>query len=120
MASVLTKSILLSVRKMLGIPAEHDQFDPDIIMHINSVFDILTQLGVGPEEGFMIEDDTTTWDDYVTDTRLNLVKSYMYAKVRLLFDPPTSGIVMGAQQEIIKEMEFRLNVQVDPEEDEDG
>ena len=108
-------SILTSVKKTLGIPAEHDQFDLDIIIHINSVFDILTQLGVGPEEGFMIEDDTTTWDEFITDQRLNLVKTYMYMKVRFLFDPPTSGIVTGAQQELIKEMEWRLNVQVDPE-----
>ena len=108
-------SILTSVKKMLGIPAEHDQFDVDIIIHINSVFNILTQLGVGPEEGFCIEDASAKWSDYTTDDNLNMVKSYMYAKVRMLFDPPTSGIVTGSQQELIKEMEWRLNVQVDPE-----
>ena len=108
-------SILQSVKKMLGIPEEHEQFDVDIIIHINSVFNILMQLGVGPEEGFSIEDASATWSDYTTDENLNLVKSYVYAKVRFLFDPPTSGIVTGAQQELIKEMEWRLNVQVDPE-----
>lgn len=108
-------SILTSVKKMLGIPEEHKQFDPDIIMHINSVFDILTQLGVGPKEGFSITGEDETWDSFVTDQRLNLVKSYVSAKVRMLFDPPTSGIVTGSQQELIKEMEWRLNVQVDPE-----
>lgn len=108
-------SILTSVKKVLGIPKEHDQFDPDIIIHINSVFDILTQMGVGPKEGFSIEDDSANWSDYITDQRLNMVKSYMYAKVQMLFDPPTSGIVTGSRQELIKEMEWRLNVQVDPE-----
>ncbi len=110
-------SILLSTKKMLGIPAEHTQFDPDIIMHINSVFNILQQLGVGPEEGFSIEDDTAVWTDFINDTNLNAVKTYMYAKVRIIFDPPTSGIVLGALQETIKEFEWRLNVQVDPGED---
>lgn len=115
MASILNDSILLSTKKMLGIPAEHTQFDPDIIMHINSVFNILQQLGVGPEEGFSISDDTAVWTDFVDDANLNAVKSYMYAKVRLMFDPPTSGIVSQAVSEIVKELEWRLNVQVDPD-----
>lgn len=119
MASILTQSILLSTKKMLGIPAEHTQFDPDIIMHINSVFDILNQLGVGPEEGFAIEDDTAVWTDYTTDAGLNQVRSYMFAKVRMIFDPPTSGIVMGSLEKVISEMEWRLNVEVDPKEEDD-
>lgn len=106
-------SILTSVKKMLGIPEEHTQFDPDIIIHINTVFDILTQLGVGPDEGFSISGSDETWDSFITDQRLNMVKTYMYAKARMLFDPPTSGIVTGSQQELIKEMEWRLNVEVD-------
>lgn len=116
MSSILTESILLSTKKMLGIPVEHNQFDPDIIMHINSVFNILQQLGVGPEDGFVICDDTKLWSDFTNDPNLNLVKSYMFQKVRLLFDPPTSGIVMGAAEEVLKELEWRLNVQVDPKE----
>lgn len=112
-------SILTDVKKMLGIPAEHTQFDPDIIMHVNTVFTILCQLGVGPEDGFAIEDDTAVWADFVTDKRLNDVKSYMYLKVRMIFDPPTSGIVMQAQKDVISELEWRMNVQVDPEDVED-
>ena len=112
-------SILNDTKKMLGIPAEHTQFDPDIIMHINSVFDILHQLGVGPDEGFAIADEAAVWDDYTMDINLNAVKSYMYAKVRMIFDPPTSGIVMGSLEKVISEMEWRLNVEVDPKEDND-
>lgn len=119
MASILNDSILLSVKKMLGIPAEHTQFDPDIIMDINSTFTILNQLGVGPEGGFSISDDTTTWSEYTIDQMLNSVKTYMFVKVQMMFDPPTSGIVLQAKKDIIAELEWRLNVQVDPGEDED-
>ena len=109
------ESILNSIKKQLGIPAEYDHFDPDIIMHINSVFMILNQLGVGPEEGFYIEDDVTTWSDYLDDpTQLQMVKTYMGQKVRLLFDPPASSTVMNAMNQAIAEFEWRLNIAVDP------
>lgn len=110
-------SILNDTKKMLGIPAEHTQFDSDLIMHINTVFNILQQLGVGPDEGFSISDGAAVWSDFVTDTNLNIVKSYMYAKVRMIFDPPTSGPLIGALEKVIAEMEWRLNVQVDPGEE---
>lgn len=111
------ESILNSIKKMLGPDAEYDHFDPDIIMHINTVFMVLQQLGVGPEEGFFIEDDTATWADYLVDpTKLQMVKTYIYLKVRLVFDPPTSGTVMNAINQTIAEYEFRLNVAVDPKE----
>lgn len=105
------ESILTSVKKMLGITEEYEHFDPDIIMHINSVFMILSQLGVGPAGGFIIEDDTTTWSEF-TDNAVPLesVKSYMYLKVRLLFDPPTSGTVIESMNRMISEFEWRLNV----------
>lgn len=109
------ESILTSIKKLLGIPEEYTHFDADIIMHINSVFMILNQLGVGPVEGFFIEDDSTTWDEYLGDpTKLQMVKSYIYLKVRLLFDPPTNGTVMNSTTQMINELEWRLNVAVDP------
>lgn len=109
------ESILTSVKKMLGITEEYEHFDPDIIMHINSVFMILTQLGVGPENGFVIEDDQATWSDFIPrGQRLEMVKSYMYLKVRLLFDPPANGTLMQSMNQTIAEFEWRLNVAVDP------
>lgn len=109
------ESILTSIKKLLGIPEEYDSFDPDIIMHINSVFMILNQLGVGPETCFAIEDDTATWADFLEDpTQLQMVKSYIGLKVRLLFDPPSSSTHMSAINQAVSEFEFRLNVAVDP------
>ena len=104
-------SILTSIKKMLGIDEEYDCFDTDIILHINSVFMILTQMGVGPSEGFTISDKTTTWDEFLQDTKkLESVKSYVYLKVKLLFDPPLSSAVMDATNRLISELEWRLNV----------
>ena len=107
-------SILSDVKKMIGPSEIYDQFDKDLIIHINSVFTILQQLGVGPKEGFAItEDGEEEWEDYISgieDTNLfQMVKSYMYLKVRMMFDPPT-GSVASAFQEQIKEFEWRLNV----------
>ncbi len=111
------ESILTSIKKLLGIAEEYDHFDPDIIMHINSVFMILNQLGVGPETCFQIEDELATWADFLDDpTRLPMVKSYMGHKVRLLFDPPSSSTHMNAITQMINEFEWRLNVAVDPKE----
>lgn len=110
------ESILTSVKKMLGIAEDYEHFDTDIIIHINSVFSVLCQLGVGPEGGYQITDKSQNWSDFIPDgdPRLNMVKSYMYAKVRMIFDPPSSGSVSEAMNNTIKELEFRLNVQVDP------
>ena len=108
------ESILQSVKKQLGITAEHTHFDPDIIMHINSVFMILQQLGVGPKEGFHIEDEFTIWTDYISDpTKLQMVKSYMGLRVRLLFDPPTGSAHMESIKQQIAEFEWRMNVAVE-------
>ena len=108
-------SILTSIKKLLGIEGEYTHFDPDLIMHINSVFMILNQLGVGPTNGFRIEDDSTTWSEYMTDEdNIDAVKSYMHLKVKLLFDPPQSSAVMESIKVMISEFEFRLNVAVDP------
>ena len=110
------ESILTSVKKMLGIPEDYEHFDADIIMHINSVFMILTQLGVGPAEGFTIMDEDAIWSDFIQDKKaIESVKSYMYLKVRLLFDPPLSSAVIDSMNRLISELEWRLNVAVDPD-----
>ena len=111
------ESILTSIKKLLGIDEEYTHFDADIIMHINSVLMILTQLGVGPETGFVIEDDTSTWSDFVSEVnaaQLHAIKSYIYMKVKLMFDPPLSSAVVEAMNRQIAEFEWRLNVAVDP------
>ena len=108
-------SILTSVKKMLGIPEDYEQFDMDIIMHINSVFMILTQLGVGPEEGFTISNKSDKWSDFIGEGKLvELIKSYVYLKVRLIFDPPQSSSIIEAMNRQISEFEWRINVAVDP------
>ena len=106
-------SILDSIKKLLGIQPEYNSFDEDIIVAINTSFATLNQLGVGPEGGYMIEDNTQTWNDYITTTNLNMVKTYIYLKSRLLFDPPTGG-VLDAIKNQLAELEFRLYVEVDP------
>ena len=107
-------SILTSVKKMLGIGEEYSPFDPDIIMHINSALLILNQLGVGPETPYLITGEDETWKDFFGDaTPIELVKSYIYLKVRLIFDPPTTGVLHEAMERQIKEFEWRLNVQAE-------
>lgn len=113
----MVNSILTSVKKMVGIDESYTHFDPDIIMHINTVFFTLNQLGVGPDTPFRIEDASTTWDEFMEDGELEAVKSYMFLRVRMLFDPPTNGTLVNSINESIKEFEWRLNVQVDPEEE---
>lgn len=110
----MNDSILASIKKMLGITEEYEYFDQDIIMHINSVLMILTQLGVGPSDGFIIENKSSTWSDFVTDiSKLASVKSYVYLKVKLLFDPPLSSAVIESTNKLISELEWRLNVASD-------
>lgn len=107
-------SILNSIKKLLGIAKEYHNFDADIIMHINSVFMILKQLGVGPSDGFIITDDTAVWEDYIkSDQNLESVKSYIYLKVKILFDPPLGGAVMDATKQMINELEWRLNTEAE-------
>jgi hypothetical protein len=104
-------SILTSIKKLLGISEAYDHFDTDLIMHINSVFSILNQLGVGPSSGFVITGKDETWNQFTEDrTELEQVKSYIYMKVRLLFDPPASSVVMDSINRMIGEFEWRLNV----------
>lgn len=104
-------SILTSIKKLLGITEETEYFDTDIIIHINSVLATLTQLGLGHTKGFAISDKSSTWDEFLPDdTRLEMVKSFIFLKVRLLFDPPASSVVVDAMKQSIQELEWRIMV----------
>jgi len=112
----MTESILNSTKASLGIPEEQTAFDVELLMHINSAFTTLTQLGVGPSSGLTVEDDVPVWSDLIgNDPRLNSAKSYVYLRVKLLFDPPEVGFVLTAMKQQIEEQEWRLNVTVDDE-----
>lgn len=108
------ESILTSIKKLLGIEEDYKQFDTDIIIHINTVLMGLTQIGVGPEEGFAITDEYSTWEDFIGDKPyLNSVKSYMYLRVRTLFDPPLSSAALDSMKKLADEFEWRLQVAVE-------
>lgn len=113
------QSILTSIKKLLGISEEYKSFDPDIIIHINFALSTLTQIGIGPPNGFSIEDNTAKWSDFIgEDPRRDSVlklqrqmsKSYVYLKVKLIFDPPLNAAVIKALQQTIEELEYRLKV----------
>lgn len=107
----MTDSVLDSVKKVLGLDPSYTAFDVDVIMHANTVFSNLNQLGIGPDDGFMIEDNTATWAAFInTDVKLNSVKTYVYLKVRLLFDPPNTSFVIDAMNKQIEELEWRLSI----------
>jgi len=109
------ESILTSIKKLLGIAEEYTHFDADLIIHINSVLSILTQIGVGPAEGFSIKDKSSVWEDFVPEnSKWELIKSYTYMKVKLLFDPPLSSAVIESTNRIISELEWRIQVAADP------
>lgn len=107
----MNNSILNTIKEMIGIEIEETAFDNDIIVHINTVFFILNQLGVGPSEPFIIQDEYATWDSFISDsTNLESIKTYMYLKVKLLFDPPLNSSVIESMKKTIDELEWRLNV----------
>ena len=104
-------SILKSTKKILGLADDYTVFDLDVITHINAAFSILDQLGVGPLGGFFIEDESAEWGDYIAPSnQLNLIKTYVFLKVRMLFDPPGTSFLITAMTDQIKEYEWRLNV----------
>lgn len=107
-------SILTSIKKLLGITEEYTHFDGDITVHINTAFNTLTQLGVGPVEGYSIKDKNDKWTDFVSDARLEAIKTYVYLKVKLLFDPPLTSSVLQAYERQLDELVWRINVTVDP------
>lgn len=119
--AVFDDSILTSVKKALGIPSDYDYFDLDILLHLNTVMSILNQLGVGPEEGFIVEDDSTIWSDLfdgdIDTNKMMYVKSYVCLRVRLLFDPPTSSGAIDAMERQMRELEWRITVTRDPRDD---
>lgn len=108
------ESILTSIKKLLGIEAEYTQFDTDIIIYINSALMMLNQLGVGPEEGFIITDDSETWSDYLGEgSNYESAKTYILLNTRLVFDPPASSVIVEAFERMKKELEWRLAVQAE-------
>lgn len=129
----MADSILINIKKIVGISEDDVSFDSDIIMHTNTVFSVLTQLGIGPTAGFMIEDDGPTWDDFLgirqkgqlqtdgsvvytdeqltsVDKLLNMVKTYVYLRVRLIFDPPQTSFVIESLNKQIQELEVRISI----------
>lgn len=110
----MEESILTSIKKLLNLSEEYTPFDTDIIMHINTVFNILNQLGIGPE-GFRIEDDIATWSSFLKDdvSELESVKTYIYLKVKLMFDPPLNSSILESTKQLIAELEWRINVYVE-------
>lgn len=112
------ESILTSIKKMLGIAEAYEQFDSDLIIHINSVLAILTQIGVGSSAGFSITDKNDLWADFVAaDPKLDMIKTYVFYKVKLIFDPPLSSSAIDAMTRIISELEGRIFIVVDPVEE---
>ena len=107
-------SILTSIKKMLGPTEEYEHFDPELIFFINSALAVVTQIGVGPAEGFVIKDKTSKWTDLAPEgPMLELAKSYVQAKVKLKFDPPTTGSHMEALKEEVREFEWRASIAAD-------
>lgn len=107
----MADSILTTTKRTLGLTEDYTAFDQELIVHINSVLGTLNQLGIGPEAGFVIDDKSATWDEFLgSDIRYNSAKSYMYVRMRLLFDPPSIGYVITAMEKQKDELEWRLNV----------
>lgn len=104
-------SILVSVKKLLGIDAEYTIFDPDIIVHINTAFAILNQLGVGPEEGFMIEGVNEVWEEYIVDFNFMMAKTFVFLKVKIAFDPPSSAALLESMNRQLDELTWRLELE---------
>jgi hypothetical protein len=111
----MESSILISTKKVLGIPEADTSFDLDIIMHINTAFGVLMQLGIGPIEGFAIEDELSVWNDFIDPigsmnnlALQNIVRTYVFLKVKMLFDPPNTSYLISAMTEQIEQYEWRL------------
>ena len=119
----MEESILKTIKQLIGCPDDFEQFDLDLIVHINSAFATLTHLGVGPKEGYRITGADNVWSEFEDDAqKLSLIKDYVYIKTRLLFDPPISGSLMDSLKEQLNEMKWRLYMLYDPisEDDEKG
>ena len=113
----MEESILVSIKKLIGLAPEDTSFDIDLITHINSAIDVLLEVA----DGFYLDDEDKTWDDMLpSSAKLQLVKSYLYLKVKKWFDPPQNGTTMQALDSSIAELEWRINVTVDPDTENDG
>lgn len=111
----MEESILKTIKQLIGCPDDFEQFDLDLTIHINSAFAALTQLGVGPKEGYRITSPDNVWSEFEEDTqKSSLIKDYVYIKTRLLFDPPTNSALMDSLKEQLKEMEWRLYIMYYP------
>lgn len=111
---LMNDSILLTIKKMLGLEENYTPFDVDVIIHINSALMILNQLGIGPKGGFEISDASSKWSDFLTNSvNLGSVKNYVYLSVKMLFDPPTNSFVLDAMKRQVEELGWRLNVQAE-------
>lgn len=108
-------SILNTIKKMLGIDPSDDSYDTDIIININSVIPILSQMGIGPSNGFIVDSATQLWKQYIGDSLINLegVKTYIYLKTKLVFDPPTNSIAVDSINNVLKELEWRMMLAVE-------
>lgn len=106
----MDNSILTEIKKLLGLDESYKAFDTDIIIHINTALMILTDIGIGPEDGYYIVDGTETWKDYLGDdmSKYQSVKSYIYIKTKMLFDPPSNATTIQSLEQISKELEWRL------------
>lgn len=110
----MNESILTSIKKLLGIAEDYEHFDQDIIAHINAALMIVTQLGVGPEQGYIVTDKNATWGDFVnSETNVAALISYVYIKVKLMFDPPQNSFTIDSLNRQASEFEWRLNAAVD-------
>ena len=111
----MNESILTSIKKLLGITEEYTDFDTDIIIFINSVFPVLLQLGIGPKEGFMINNSSATWQEYLgeNEVRFGWIKTFIYLKVKMVFDPTLSNSIVESYERTIKELEWRITVGAD-------
>lgn len=106
----MEENILNSIKKLLGIPEDYTAFDKDIMTHINSVFMILSELGVGPSNGYSLKDGNEKWGDFISDDEnLEGIKTYVYMKVKMIFDPPLNSAVLASMKELISEFEWRIN-----------
>ena len=115
MQDIMQDSILMTIRKLVCGNPYADHFDTDLLVHINACFSVLNQLGVGPENGFVVTDETQSWSSYIADNYiLNMVKTYVTLKVKKIFDPPLTSSVLEAMDKEISQLEWRLNVAVDP------
>lgn len=106
-------SILDTTKLLLGIEPDDDSYDVELITHINSMFFVLQQLGVGPVTGFAITDNTQVWSEFIEEELINGVKTYMGMRVKLLFDTPATGPLTTALENQVAQMEWRLNMQME-------